>query len=78
MIDQDDADRARVNPDKATDVGEDKKEAGGSQWFISTSTSLSDEVEDQDEVHFNSNRVAAESWRLQFKINIVLKLYFDL
>jgi hypothetical protein len=38
MIDQDDADRARVNPDKATDVGEDKKEAGGSRWFISTST----------------------------------------
>jgi hypothetical protein len=49
-----------------------------SQHQQSDDTSLSDEVEDQDEVHFNSNRVAAESWRLQFKINIVLKLYFDL
>jgi hypothetical protein len=38
MIDQDDADRAQVNPDKATDVVEDKKEASGSRWFISTST----------------------------------------
>jgi len=45
---------------------------GSSQHQQSDDTSLSDEVEDQDEVHFNSNRVVAESWRLQFKINIVL------